>query len=260
MGTLSPADRGKETTATPMTRMQSLMTRESDSVFHKYQDLVVGSRNFWTLLKYEFYTLFFSGLGGALGLSLRKLIVPRLFAACGRGVTVGRNLTLRHPGRIRIGNQVVISDNCLIDGKGSKSTSIEIGDRVFIGQNSILSVHDGFIRLGNNVNIGANCAIQSSGPVVIEDNVIMAAYCHIVASSRKAERVDIPIIAQGTTGQGITVGEGTWLGSGVIVVDGVHIGKHCILGAGSVVIEDVPDYSIAVGVPARVVKKRSESV
>ena len=242
--------------AAGLTRFQAEVTDETRSALRKYQDLVVGRRGLWSLVRFELFNLFFADLGGALGLALRRWYLRRLFQECGRGLAAGRNLTLRHPNRIRLGRSVVIADNCVLDGKGTRKISIVLGDRVFIGQNSILSVHDGYIELGDHVNIGANCTIQSSGPVIIENDVIMAAYCHVVASSRRTDRTDVPILAQGVTGAGIRIGAGTWLGSGVIVVDGVTIGRHCVVGAGAVVVRDLPDYSIAVGVPARVIRSR----
>ncbi len=245
-------------TPAPMTRMQAAVMDERQSTFRKYQDLVIGSRKLFRFFAYECFMTFASGTGGAVGFALRKLLLPTVLGSVGKGTTVGRQITFRHPHRIRLGQQVVIDENCLLDGKGSREVSIEIGDRVFIGRNCILSVHDGYIRIGNHVNIGVNCIVQSGGPILIEDNVIMAAFCHIVSSSRITKRTDIPIIAQGTTRVGIRIGEGTWLGSGVIVVDGVTIGRHCVIGAGAVVVNDIPDYSVAVGIPARVIKSRRD--
>lgn len=53
----------------------------------------------------------------------------------------------------------------------------------------------------------------------------------------------------------VFIGDGSWIGTNVVVVGNVHIGKHCVIGANSVVTKNIPDYSIAVGVPAKVVKK-----
>ena len=104
---------------------------------------------------------------GALGLVLRKMLYPRLLGACGRNVVFGQNVVLRHPHKIRIGDNVVIDDNCLLDAKGDRNGGIAIGDGVFVGRNSILSCKDGDITLDDGANIGFNCEIFSASHVRI---------------------------------------------------------------------------------------------
>lgn len=70
--------------------------------------------------------------------------------------------------------------------------------------------------------------------------------------------MELPIREQGVTREGIIIEDDCWLGSGVKVLDGVTIGKGCVIGANSVVTKDIPPYSVAVGAPARVIKKRGE--
>ncbi len=253
-----PQDRESLDEQVPMTAMQSRVTDPSRSLLKKYRELVVGSQGIGHFIRYELAMTLTANCGGGLGFFLRKIFLSGLFQSCGRGVVFGPGIMVRHPHRIRIGSHVVFAENVLLDGKGERDVSIEIGDQVFIGRNSLVSVHNGYISIGNYSNIGAFCALQSSGPIHIGEGVIMAAFCHIVSSSRKTDRTDIPIIAQGTTGEGISIDEGTWLGSGVIVTDGVKIGKHCVIGAGAVVVSDIPDYAVAVGVPAKIVKFRKQ--
>jgi acetyltransferase-like isoleucine patch superfamily enzyme len=64
-----------------------------------------------------------------------------------------------------------------------------------------------------------------------------------------------PILDQGVTGQGITIGDGAWIGAGAAILDGVRIGRGAVIGANAVVTADVPDHAVAVGVPARVIKR-----
>jgi acetyltransferase-like isoleucine patch superfamily enzyme len=70
------------------------------------------------------------------------------------------------------------------------------------------------------------------------------------------DRIDIPIREQGTTRQGITIEDDVWVGSNAIFLDGAHVGRGSVIGAGSVVRGNIPPYSIAVGVPARVIRSR----
>ena len=81
----------------------------------------------------------------------------------------------------------------------------------------------------------------------------------LLAVNHVFDDADTPILEQGITAQGIVVDDDVWLASGVIVLDGVHIGQGCVIGAGSVVTEDLPPFSVAVGAPARVVRDRRDA-
>ena len=73
--------------------------------------------------------------------------------------------------------------------------------------------------------------------------------------------LDVPIMLQGGIERKLVViGNDVWIGTRVIIMPGVHIGNHVIIGANSVVTHDIPDYSVAAGSPARVVRKRKEEV
>ncbi len=79
---------------------------------------------------------------------------------------------------------------------------------------------------------------------------------NIIAANRKYKRRDIPILRQGFTEKGITIGNDVWIGAGSMITDGVNIGDGVVVGAGAVVTKDVPPYSIVGGVPARIVGER----
>jgi galactoside O-acetyltransferase len=80
----------------------------------KYQDVMIGSRSWASLLYYE-WCMMLGPLPGAIGMRLRQIFWPRLFAACGTGCLFAPGITLRHPGRIRLGNSVIISEGCVLD-------------------------------------------------------------------------------------------------------------------------------------------------
>jgi acetyltransferase-like isoleucine patch superfamily enzyme len=95
--------------------------------------------------------------------------------------------------------------------------------------------------------------------IEIGDDVLIAPNTYIGGVSYKFERTDIPISHQGKAPQGgIRIGENCWLGARVLVLDGVNIGHDSILAAGAVVTQDIPPFSIAMGVPAKVTKSRKE--
>jgi acetyltransferase-like isoleucine patch superfamily enzyme len=210
-------------------------------------------------LGYELVMLVSSWVPGALGFFLRSKLYPQNLGACGRNVTFGQNVILRHPGKIRIGSNVVVDDNCLLDAKGIDNRGIVLEDGVFIGRNTILSCKNGNIRLEEKANVGFNCEIGAAGDVRVGKNVLLAAYVYIVGGDHLHDRVDVAVAEQGRTAQGVTVEEGAWLGAHAVVADGVRIGKHAIIGAGGVVLEDVPDYHIAGGVPTKLLRDRRDA-
>jgi acetyltransferase-like isoleucine patch superfamily enzyme len=237
-------------------RAQDQLFDRRTSAREKYAALVVGRPGLRALVKHEVITLGSQHVPGALGLLLRKALYPMLLGACGRNVIFGQNVVLRHPHKIRIANDVVIDDNCLIDAKGSGNRGITIGNGVFIGRNTILSCKDGDIDIDDRANIGFNAEIFSASTVRVGSDTLMAAYCYIIGGDHDFSDPSQPVLAQARRSTGVTVGNGAWLGAGAKVLDGVSIGDGAVVGAGAVVRDAVPAGSIAVGVPARVVGQR----
>jgi len=222
----------------------------------KYQELILGEKSLWSLFKYECITGLLGDLPGAAGLFLRSKCYPPLLGRSGRNVTFGRGVVLRHPRKIRIGSNVVIDDHCVLDAKGDDNAGIDIGNGVFIGRNTILNCKNGDIVLEDNVNIGFNCNIFSASRVSVGANELIAAYCYLVGGTHRFDDPSVPVLHQGRESRGIDVGPGGWLGAHVTVFDGVRIGTHVVVGAGSVVNRDVSDFAVAAGVPAKTIKKR----
>lgn len=228
------------------------------SKLQKYRELILGEASTWFLIKYEFIITLVSWLPGALGLVLRSKLYPMLLGSAGRNVTFGVNVVLRHPKKIHVGDDVVIDDNVVLDAKGHDNKGLFIGNGVFIGRNTILSCKNGDIRLEDHANLGFNCEIYSASAVTVGKNVLMAAYVYLVGGTHTFRRTDIPILFQERVSEGIRIGENAWLGAHAVVFDGTQVGKECIVGAGSIINDDIPDWKIAAGVPAKVIKDRRE--
>ena len=222
----------------------------------KYAELVVGRSGVGALLKYELIVMFAQSCPGALGLALRKLLYPMLLGSCGRNVIFGQHVVLRHPHKIRIGSNVVVDDNCLIDAKGESNHGVTIGDGVFVGRNTILSCKNGDIELGDAANIGFNCEVFSASRVTIGKGVLMAAYSYVIGGDHDFSDPSKSVLEQPRSSAGVTVGDGVWIGAGAKILDGLSIGSGAVIGAGAVVRENVPASAIAVGIPARVVGSR----
>jgi len=239
--------------------IQHEMAEKARSRLDRYNDLIIGKRGLWPMLKYELIIMCCSTIPGALGLWLRSKLYPRLLGKCGKNVVFGANVVLRHPHKIEVGDNVIIDDNCMLDAKGKDNDGIRIGQDVFLGRNSILSCKNGDIVLGDRVNIGFNCEVFSGSRVVLSNDTLVAAYCYFIGGGHDSSDVEIPVINQDARSHGIEVGEQSWFGAGVKVLDGVTIGSHCIIGAGAVVTRDAPDYTVSVGVPAKPIRDRRES-
>lgn len=243
-----------------ITVIQQELFDEKKSRMRRYSDLVVGRPGLWPLIKYEAIVTLTGWVPGALGLLLRSKLYPRLLGRCGRGVTFGQNVVLRHPHKIEIADNVVVDDQCCLDAKGTDNRGIRLGTGVFIGRNTILSCKNGDIDVDDFANIGFNAEIFSASRVRVGRRVLVAAYTYLVGGDHHFDRVDVPVLEQGRTARGIEVDDNAWLGAHVVVTDGARVGRDAIIGAGAVVIGDIPEYRIAAGIPARVIRDRRDGV
>jgi acetyltransferase-like isoleucine patch superfamily enzyme len=228
------------------------------SAVQRYMDLFVGERGWWPLLRYELVMLVAAWVPGALGLFLRKHLYPCLLGGCGKNVAFGANVTLRHPRKVHLGDDVAVDDGCVLDAKGTANQGIRIGRGVFLGRNTILACKDGDIVLEDGVNISYQCAVFSASSVRIGADTLLAAFCYVVGGGHDFARTDVPVIRQARPSKGIDIGRGAWLGAGAAVLDGVNIGHDAIIGAHAVVTEDVPPFAVAAGTPARVIRDRRD--
>lgn len=111
------------------------------------------------------------------------------------------------------------------------------------------------VSLGDFSGIGVNAKIH--GTCSIGSHVMMGEDCTIITRNHKHDRTDIPMMHQGFEEERpVVIGNDVWIGDKVTILPGIHIGDGCIVGAGAVVTHDIPPYSIAAGVPARVIKTR----
>jgi acetyltransferase-like isoleucine patch superfamily enzyme len=222
----------------------------------KYSALVVGRPGWGALIKHEAVVMLSQHVPGAFGLAMRRWLYPKLLGSCGRNVIFGQNVVLRHPHKIHIGDNVMVDDNCLLDAKGDTNQGIRIGTGVFLGRNTILSCKNGNIALGAGANLGFNCEVFSASDVTIGENTLVAAYCYVIGGDHDFSDPERPVIEQGRTSAGVSIGNGAWLGAGAKILDGVTVGDRAVVGAGAVVRDAVPAGAIAVGIPARVVGAR----
>jgi len=133
---------------------------------------------------------------------------------------------------------------------------IIVSEGVIISDGVIVVTYGGNIEIAANTYIGPYCVLYGHGGLTIGRNTMIGAHTVIVPANHGFERNDVPMNRQPLTRKGIDVGEDVWIGAGCRILDGVHIGGGSVIGAGSVVTKDIDPYSIAFGVPAKVVRSR----
>ncbi len=132
---------------------------------------------------------------------------------------------------------------------------VSIGDKTWLATLVIDNEETARLEIGNGVVIGHMNHIYATGRVLIEDKVLTADRVYISDNLHEYRDIRLPVVDQPIRQiSHVRIGTGSWLGEGVCVI-GAKIGKGCVIGANAVVTKDIPDYSVAVGIPARVIKK-----
>lgn len=112
------------------------------------------------------------------------------------------------------------------------------------------------LTLGKFVRVGRYSSIGCSNNIILKDHVRIGPFVHLTDRNHTYEDISTPIWKQPISYPGPTIiEEESWIGYGSQIMAGVHIGKHCVVGAGSIVTKDIPDFCLAAGVPAKILKK-----
>ena len=138
-----------------------------------------------------------------------------------------------------------------------KKGQIILGDKCELSQGVTLKAYGGEIKLGSNTFLGEYVVIYGHGGVEIGENTLIAMHTCIVSSNHTIPSKNTLIRSQPDILLPVKIGNDVWLGAGVKVLGGVTIGDGCIVGAGAVVSKSLAPYSIAVGVPAKVIGSRN---
>lgn len=156
------------------------------------------------------------------------------------------------------GSNILIGIGVEITG----AENIKVGNNISIMRFSSLYAHDGTLELGDHISINSNTHIGAAdkGKIVIGNHVIIAQNVVLRASDHGYSSLDVPIIQQGHVGGEIVIEDDVWICANVVVTSNVRVGRHSIIAAGAVVTKDIDPYSIVGGVPAKLIKKRGDSV
>jgi acetyltransferase-like isoleucine patch superfamily enzyme len=191
------------------------------------------------------------------GLTLRRLLYPLILGTLGKSIYIEPGVELLNTTAIELGDGVRIIRGTRLDAQGANSR-IQIGNHVQFsyGVGIKVSRDNCCIEIGDRTAIGPYVVIHGPGNIKIGKDCLIAAHTGIYASNHIFTDPDRKIREQGLSRQGIVIEDDCWLGHKVSVLDGVKIGQGSVIGAGAVVTKDIPPYSIAVGIPARVISTR----
>lgn len=232
-------------------QIQKNLNVAGEPAWRQYARLVVGGGGLGALLRHELVTGCFGNCPGALGLWLRRKLYPGLLGACGRGLIAGSQMTIRGAARIRLGNNVALDNNVVLDARGDNA-EIVLGDNVLISRNTIIRARNGRIVIGEGSDIGANCLLATDSSLEIGREVLLAAYVYVAAGgNHRYDDVSRPIMQQGFVSKGgVRIGDDVWIGTHSTVLDGVTVGSGSVVGAHSLVNRSLAERSVAWGVPA----------
>lgn len=233
------------------------LTQQKGGAFAKYKARIVGSDRLAAFLYFELYTTLLANFPGAAGLFLRQKACRWFLGQCGRGVAISRGVILRCPNGLFVGDGTLIDEYVFFDIK-SAAAKVRLGARnQIIGGVRFETGYEGHVTLGDDCFVGAHTILNGFGGITIGNNALIAGHCHIVSGDHGFADLSVPMAQQPITGRGIVIEDDVWLGSGVKVLDGVHIGQGSIVSAGAVVNKDVAPYSIVGGVPSKLIKMRN---
>lgn len=163
---------------------------------------------------------------------MRKVFVKSLFSRLGTDVTISPQVSFLHP------------------------ETIEIGDGVFIGSYTFIQGRiDGYCKIGNKVWIGPYSYFDARA-LTIEDYVGWGPGAKVLGSEHTGDPRDLPIIQTDLVIKPVRICKGSDIGTNAVILPGVTVGEGSLVGAGAVVTKDVEPYSVVVGVPAKLIKKR----
>jgi acetyltransferase-like isoleucine patch superfamily enzyme len=195
--------------------------------------------------------------------AVRGLLIKIWLKKSGGILFLGKGCKIKHAHKISMGRTVTIGD--YVEINALSKNGVTIGSNVTILKNTIIEctgvikeIGEG-LTIGNNVGISQNCFIQVRGYVEIGSNVMFGPYVSIFSENHGYHDTNTPMIEQKTARIGVKLNDDIWIGSGAKILDGVILGKGCIVAAGAVVTKSFPEYSIIGGVPAKLLSTRRDT-
>lgn len=179
-------------------------------------------------------------------------VLKKIFFKKSKGLLfIGKKVDITHANHISVGKNVKFEDYSEIHGLCEDG--LVFGDNVTIGRNCMIRPSSYYgkdfgkgLKIGSNSSIGPHGYVGCSGKIVIGNNVMFGPKCSLFAENHNFDRKDLSIKEQGVNQKGIVIEDDCWIGSNVIILDGVTIGKGSVIAAGTIVTKDVPKNSVVI--------------
>jgi len=161
------------------------------------------------------------------------------------------------------GRRIALGDDARVEsfvtlsaGRGGRVT---IGEHCELRRFAQLEADSGYIELGHRCSVNQFCVLNGFGGIKIGNDVRIAAHTVILSSTHNHDNSRQTIHSQGMSALETVIGDDVWIGTHSVILGGVRIGSHVIIATGAIVNQDVPDYAVVAGVPAKVIRMRLES-
>ena len=236
--------------------MTVIPTDENQGLIFRY--IAAHSSSLPRYIAEELLDILAGWLPTPIGIGVRSIVwSPLMSGALGAGIE--RGVILKHTGNIELGRSVYLDRRVYLHG-GIGGLSIGDATRVMYGAElnvyNFRGLESAGIHIGSRCVIGPSTIITGQGGVNIGDNVIIGPGVKILPVNHEFTDTEVLIREQELSAKGINIEDNVWIGGGAIVLDGVNIGTGSVVGAGSVVTQDILAGSVVVGNPARIVKSR----
>jgi acetyltransferase-like isoleucine patch superfamily enzyme len=186
---------------------------------------------------------------------LRRIAYRGVLGHVGSGCVIESGVRLLVPRQVFLGRRVMVGEGCFLDAHNAGGR-IELQDDVWLSRGCLLVTAETEIVIEPRAYIGHRCLFYGHGGIRVGRGALLANDVQLICGNHSFARRDIPIRDQPTDERPIVIGEDVWLAASAIVLGGVTIGRGAVVGAGAVVTHDLPPFSVARGVPARVVGER----
>jgi acetyltransferase-like isoleucine patch superfamily enzyme len=205
----------------------------------------------------EYHKTIFMNMEGPDAAALRVKYYKGLFRHMGENVKIGCAVKIVNPQYISVADNVAINDHCTLIARSQKGISLGEDSTLMYGVYMDTESQDvGFIDIGQGVYIGTGCCLHGHQGLEIGDHSLLAQNITITPYSHLFSLKDRLIKDQGGHSRKVTIGRDCYIGMNCCILYSADVSDGSVVGSGSVVVHSIPPYSVAVGVPAKVIKQR----
>ena len=223
--------------------------------FWNYVKLTTGGRSLKRFLKQGITLTLMQMIPTVFGSMLRGIVYRSILGGIGSNCLIERNVRFNIPKKVFLGDRVVIGESCYFDVQVPES-EIHLGDEVRLSRYCAIRSGPGSVYIDKGVLIASFNQLVGSGGLTIGKHTIIARNVLILCGTHSYEDPSMPIKFQASKVKMVDIGEDVWIGANVVIMPGVTIGNGSVIGAGSIVTKNISPYSVAIGGPAKVIKKR----